>query len=173
MLLSLNYHPPHLCALMAAIVSTAPPAEPVLAKSAGPSSGTAPLSPSPAAEKLWRPGGVPCHAPDGACSSSGSEGVMLLVIDTKDASDLCGPWRQQQRQGVLCGGAASVQPTYAAGGAALLLLPWSHSLCRVHHLLSLHPPRLLSTSPLDTISDQPTHRHAQPYTHTSTPQIHS
>jgi hypothetical protein len=57
------------------------------------------MPPSSAADRLERAGPLPgTHAPDPACDSSGSEGAVLLLMDTKDASDLQHKKQQQQRE---------------------------------------------------------------------------
>lgn len=83
----------HLWALMAAMVSTLlPGAALVLASGTGLSAGNA-LPPPPSSPAVMLAGRI-CAAqlPEPGCDSSGmlllSEGAVLLLIDTKDASDL-------------------------------------------------------------------------------------
>jgi hypothetical protein len=77
----------HLCALMAAMVSMLPCCWTLLL--ASPPGVASPTPPSSVADRLLRAGPLPgTHAPDPACDSSGSEGAVLLLMDTKDASDL-------------------------------------------------------------------------------------
>jgi hypothetical protein len=77
---------------MAAMVSMLPCCTLLLASPPGVAS---PMPPSSVADRLLRAGPLPgTHAPDPACDSSGSEGAVLLLMDTKDASDL----KQQQQQ---------------------------------------------------------------------------
>lgn len=84
----------HLCALMAAMVSTLPPAAAVtLASRCGLSALPTDAASSPVADMLGpRTAGCPGHPPDPACDNRGmlllSDGAVLLLMDTKEASDL-------------------------------------------------------------------------------------
>jgi hypothetical protein len=84
----------HLCALMAAMVSTLPPAAAVtLPSRCGLSALPTGAASSPVVGMVGpRTAGCPGQPPDPACDNRGmlllSDGAVLLLMDTKEASDL-------------------------------------------------------------------------------------
>jgi hypothetical protein len=84
----------HLCAVMAAMVSTLPPAAAVtLPSRCGLSALPTDAASSPVADMLGpRTAGCPGQPPDPACDNRGmlllSDGAVLLLMDTNEASDL-------------------------------------------------------------------------------------